>query len=147
MINNVTVEGYVAKISNFVYAGDKTGVHFDLGHQVYHGKTENSEAHYTSEFFHCVALGGMVKRILAKRQDGSPLIEVGTRMTVSGKLTVRKNKKGEVTYENVSIVVTDFSVSGKKPKAEEASAPASAFRGRYMLYFLVKMKKKRRNYA
>lgn len=126
MINNVTVEGYVAKISNFVYAGDKTGVHFDLGHQVYHGKTENSEAHYTSEFFHCVALGGMVKRILAKRQDGSPLIEVGTRMTVSGKLTVRKNKKGEVTYENVSIVVTDFSVSGKKPKAEEASAPASA---------------------
>ena len=84
MINNVTVEGYVAKISNFVYAGDKTGVHFDLGHQVYHGKTENSEAHYTSEFFHCVALGGMVKRILAKRQDGSPLIEVGTRMTVSG---------------------------------------------------------------
>lgn len=126
MINNVTVEGYVAKISNFVYAGDKTGVHFDLGHQVYHGKTENSEAHYTSEFFHCVALGGMVKRILAKRQDGSPLIEVGTRMIVSGKLTVRKNKKGEVTYENVSIVVTDFSVSGKKPKAEEASAPAPA---------------------
>ena len=126
MINNVTVEGYVAKISNFVYAGDKTGVHFDLGHQVYHGKTENSEAHYTSEFFHCVALGGMVKRILAKRQDGSPLIEVGTRMTVSGKLTVRKNKKGEVTYENVSIVVTDFSVSGKaKPKDEEA-APAEA---------------------
>lgn len=126
MINNVTVEGYVAKISNFVYAGDKTGVHFDLGHQVYHGKTENSEAHYTSEFFHCVALGGMVKRILAKRQDGSPLIEVGTRITVSGKLTVRKNKKGEVTYENVSIVVTDFSVSGKKLKAEEASAPAPA---------------------
>ena len=126
MINNVTVEGYVAKISNFVYSGDKTGVHFDLGHQVYHGKTENSEAHYTSEFFHCVALGGMVKRILAKRQDGSPLIEVGTRMTVSGKLTVRKNKKGEVTYENVSIVVTDFSVSGKKPKAEGASAPAPA---------------------
>lgn len=126
MINNVTVEGYVAKISNFVYSGDKTGVHFDLGHQVYHGKTENSEAHYTSEFFHCVALGGMVKRILAKRQDGSPLIEVGTRMTVSGKLTVRKNKKGEVTYENVSIVVTDFSVSGKKPKDEEASAPAPA---------------------
>ena len=126
MINNVTVEGYVAKISNFVYAGDKTGVHFDLGHQVYHGKTENSEAHYTSEFFHCVALGGMVKRILAKRQDGSQLIEVGTRMTVSGKLTVRKNKKGEVTYENVSIVVTDFSVSGKKPKAEEASAPTPA---------------------
>lgn len=126
MINNVTVEGYVAKISNFVYAGDKTGIHFDLGHQVYHGKTENSEAHYTSEFFHCVALGGMVKRILAKRQDGSPLIEVGTRMTVSGKLTVRKNKKGEVTYENVSIVVTDFSVSCKKPKAEEASAPAPA---------------------
>ena len=127
MINNVTVEGYVAKISNFVYSGDKTGVHFDLGHQVYHGKTENSEAHYTSEFFHCVALGGMVKRILAKRQDGSPLIEVGTRMTVSGKLTVRKNKKGEVTYENVSIVVTDFSISGKaKPKDDEASAPAPA---------------------
>ena len=127
MINNVTVEGYVAKISNFVYSGDKTGVHFDLGHQVYHGKTENSEAHYTSEFFHCVALGGMVKRILAKRQDGSPLIEVGTRMTVSGKLTVRKNKKGEVTYENVSIVITDFSISGKaKLKDEEASAPAPA---------------------
>ena len=42
MINNVNVEGYVAKISNFVYAGDKTGVHFDLGHQVYHGKTEKA---------------------------------------------------------------------------------------------------------
>ena len=127
MINNVNVEGYVAKISNFVYAGDKTGVHFDLGHQVYHGKTENSEAHYTSEFFHCVALGGMVKRILAKCKDGSPLIEKGTRLTVTGKLTVRKNTKNGVTYENVSVIVTDFSVSGKaKPKAEEGSTTAPA---------------------
>ena len=127
MINNVNVEGYVAKISNFVYAGDKTGVHFDLGHQVYHPKTEKEEAHYTSEFFHCIALGGMVKRILAKCKDGSPLIEKGTRLTVTGKLTVRKNTKDDVTYENVSIVVTDFSVSGKaKPKDEEASAPAPA---------------------
>lgn len=127
MINNVTVEGYVAKISNFVYAGDKTGVHFDLGHQVYHPKTEKEESHYTSEFFHCVVLGGMVKRILAKRQDGSLLIEKGTRLTVTGKLTVRKNTKDGVTYENVSVIVTDFSVSGKaKPKNEEASAPAPA---------------------
>ena len=79
------------------------------------------------EFFHCVALGGMVKRILAKCKDGSPLIEKGTRLTVSGKLAVRKNKQGDVTYENVSIVVTDFSVSGKaKPKAEEGSTPAPA---------------------
>ena len=79
MINNVNVEGFVAKINNFVYNGDKTGVHFDLGHQVYHPKTEKEEAHYTSEFFHCVALGGMVKRILAKCHDGSLLIEKGTR--------------------------------------------------------------------
>ena len=127
MINNVNVEGYVAKVNTFVYHGDKTGVNFDLGHQVYHPKTEKEEAHYTSEFFHCVALGGMVKRILAKCHDGNPLIEKGTRLTVTGKLTVRKNTKGDVTYENVSIVVTDFSVSGKaKAKAEEASAPAPA---------------------
>ena len=127
MINNVNVEGYVAKVNTFVYNRDKTGVHFDIGHQIYHPKTEKEEAHYTSEFFHCVALGGMVKRILAKCKDGSPLIEKGTRLTVSGKLAVRKNKQGDVTYENVSIVVTDFSVSGKaKPKDDEASAPAPA---------------------
>ena len=127
MINNVAIEGYVAKVNTFVYAGDKSGVHFDIGHQIYHPKTEKEEAHYTSEFFHCVALGGMVKRILAKCKDGSPLIEKGTRLTVTGKLTVRKNTKGDVTYENVSIVVTDFSVSGKaKPKDNEASAPAHA---------------------
>ena len=126
MINNVNVEGFVAKVNTFVYNRDKTGVHFDIGHQIYHPKTEKEEAHYTSEFFHCVALGGMVKRILAKCKDGNPLIEVGTRMTVSGKLTTRQNKKGEVTYENVSIVVTDFSVSGKaKPKDEAAPEAAS----------------------
>ena len=127
MVNTIILEGYVAKISNFIYSEDKAGVRFDLGHQVYHPKTESAEAHYTSEFFHCVALGGTVKRILAKCKDGSPLIEKGTRLTVSGKLTIRKNTKDGVTYENVSIVVTDFSVSGKaKPKAEEASAPAPA---------------------
>ena len=127
MTNRIIMEGFVAKIKNFVYAGDKTGVHFDLGHQVYHPKTKNSEAHYTSEFFHCVALGGMVKRILAKRQNGSPIIEVGTRMIVTGKLTVRKNTKDGVTYENVSVIVTDFSVSGKaKPKDEAAPEAAAA---------------------
>ena len=127
MINNVAIEGYVAKVNTFVYAGDKSGVHFDIGHQVYHPKTEKEEAHYTSEFFHCVALGGMVKRILAKCKDGSTLIEKGTRLTVTGKLTVRKNTKDGVTYENVSVIVTDFSVSGKaKPKDEGASAPAPA---------------------
>ena len=69
----------------------------------------------------------MVKRILAKCKDGSLLIEKGTRLTVTGKLTVRKNTKDGVTYENVSVIVTDFSVSGKaKPKDEEASAPAPA---------------------
>ena len=127
MINNVNVAGFVAKANTFVYHGDKTGVNFDLGHQVYHPKTEKEEAHYTSEFFHCVALGGMVKRILAKCKDGSSLIEKGVRLTVTGKLTVRKNTKDGVTYENVSIVVTDFSVSGKaKAKAEAAPEAAAA---------------------
>ena len=122
MTNRIIMEGFVAKINNFVYAGNKTGVHFDLGHQVYHPKTKNSEAHYTSEFFHCVALGGMVKRILAKRQNGSPLIEVGTRMIVTGKLTVRKNTKDGVTYENVSINVADFLAKPKDEAAPEAAA-------------------------
>ena len=127
MINNVNVEGFVAKVNKFVYNRDKTGVHFDIGHQIYHPKTEKEEAHYTSEFFHCVALGGMVKRILAKCKDGSPLIEKGTRLTVTGKLTVRKNTKDGVTYENVSVIVTDFSVSSKaKPKDEAAPEAAAA---------------------
>ena len=126
MINNVNVEGYVAKVNTFVYNGDKTGIHFDIGHQVYHPKTESAEAHYTSEFFHCVALGGMVKRILAKCKDGSPLIEKGTRLTVTGKLTVRKNTKDDVTYENVSVIVTDFSVSGKAKPKDNGAAPEAA---------------------
>ena len=114
MTNRIIMEGFVAKINNFVYAGNKTGVHFDLGHQVYHPKTKNSEAHYTSEFFHCVALGGTVKRLLTECKDGNPLLEVGIQMTVSGKLNVCKNKKGEITYENVSIIVIDFSASSKR---------------------------------
>ena len=126
MTNRIIMEGFVAKINNFVYAGNKTGVHFDLGHQVYHPKTKNSEAHYTSEFFHCVALDGMVKRILAKRQNGSPLIEVGTRMIVTGKLTVRKNTKDGVTYENVSINVADFLAKPKDEAAPEAAAADAA---------------------
>ena len=126
MTNRIVMEGFVAKIKNFVYSGDKTGVHFDLGHQVYHPKTKNSEAHYTSEFFHCVALGGMVKRILAKRQDGSPLIEVGTQMIVTGKLTVRKSTKDSVTYENVSINVADFLAKPKGEAAPKAAATDAA---------------------
>lgn len=126
MTNRIVMEGFVAKIKNFVYNRDKTGVHFDLGHQVYHPKTESAEAHYTSEFFHCVALGGMVKRILAKRQDGSPLIEVGTRMIVTGKLTVRKNTKDGVTYENVSINVADFLAKPKDEAAPKAAATDAA---------------------
>ena len=126
MTNRIIMEGFVAKIKTFVYAGNKTGVHFDLGHQVYHPKTKNSEAHYTSEFFHCVALGGMVKRILAKRQNGSPLIEVGTRMIVTGKLTVRKNTKDGVIYENVSINVADFLAKPKDEAAPEVAAVDAA---------------------
>ena len=125
MIKTIILEGYVTKVNTFVYSGDKTGVHLDLRNLVYHPKTYKEEAHYTSEFFHCVALGGMVKRILAKCKDGSPLIEKGTRLGVTGKLTVRKNKHGDVTYENVSIVVTDFSVSGKA-KVKDAAAPEAA---------------------
>ena len=110
MVNKIILEGYVSKVNTFTYGGDRTGVHFDLENRVYHPKT----AHLTKMVFHCVALGGTVKRLLAECKDGNPLLEVGIQMTVSGTLNVCKNKKGEITYENVSIIVTDFSVSSKR---------------------------------
>lgn len=125
MVNQIIIQGYVSKVNTFTYGKDRTGIHFDLEHQVFHSKTKKEAAHYAYEIFHCVALGDTVKHLLAECKDGNPLIEEGIIMTVRGKLTVRKNKKGEVTSENVSIVLTDFKVNSKrKPKAEEAAAPA-----------------------
>ena len=114
MVNKIILEGYVSKVNTFTYGGDRTGVHFDLENRVYHPKTEKEAAHLTKMVFHCVALGGTVKRLLAECKDGNPLLEVGIQMKVSGKLNVCKNKKGEITYENVSIIVIDFSVSSKR---------------------------------
>lgn len=127
MVNTVVIQGYVSKVNTFIFGKDRTGIHFDLEHQVFHQKNKKEAAHYAYEIFHCVALGDTVKRLLAECEDGNPLIEEGIIMTVRGKLTVRKNKnkKGEVTSENVSIVLSDFKVNSKrKPKAEEAAAPA-----------------------
>ena len=131
MTNTIVLEGYVSKIENFRYNGDKVGIRFDIGHQVYHKNAEKPEEKYSSEFFHCVAMGGMVNRILAKKEDGSQYVEVGSRTTVTGRLTVRKNTvtvNGKaVTYENVAVIIKDISVSAKpKAKANKEATPAEA---------------------
>ena len=62
IINNVNVEGYVAKVKPFVYNRNKTGVHFDIDHQVYHPKTEKEGAHYTVERRYAKDMGKAKKK-------------------------------------------------------------------------------------
>lgn len=114
-MNRVTLSGYVCKppvIQAVNENGDPSVVTFDIGHNKYNYKIHE----YESEFFHCMALGPTAKRLIYGDKNGKK-IKASDYVTLDGKLSLLKNEKNGLTYENLRIMVYDYVVFAKTKSA------------------------------
>lgn len=114
-MNRVTLSGYVCKppiIQAVNENGDPSVVTFDIGHNKYNYKIHG----YESEFFHCMALGTTARRLIYGDKNGEK-VKASDYVTLDGKLSLLRNEKNGLTYENLRIMVYDYVVFAKTKSA------------------------------
>lgn len=103
--------------------GEPSTVTFNLSQAYYDRKQKKN----VPQYIHCVAFGKVAKRLMTNKKDsGEPLVERHTHLSITGKLVANPTSKNGVYYENVSVMIEDFSVIPGKTQEETKSSEMKA---------------------
>lgn len=133
-LNRINLTGSTVKKPEIMKkneSGEPSTVTFNLSQAYYDRKQKKN----VPQYIHCVAFGKVAKRLMTNKKDnGEPLVERHTHLSITGKLVANPTSKNGVYYENVSVMIEDFSVIPGKTQEEtksssemKAAEPASSY--------------------
>ena len=124
-LNRINITGSTVKKPEIMKkdeSGEPSTVTFNLSQAYYDRKQKKN----VPQYIHCVAFGKVAKRLMTNKKDGEPLVERHTHLSITGKLVANPASKNGVYYENVSVMIEDFSVIPGKTQEETKSSEMKA---------------------
>ena len=124
-LNRINLTGSTVKKPEIMKkneSGEPSTVIFNLSQAYYDRKQKKN----VPQYIHCVAFGKVAKRLMTKKGSGEPLVERHTHLSITGKLVANPTSKNGVYYENVSVMIEDFSVIPGKTQEETKSSDMKA---------------------
>ena len=124
-LNRINITGSTVKKPEIMKkdeSGEPSTVTFNLSQAYYDRKQKKN----VPQYIHCVAFGKVAKRLMTNKKDGEHLVERHTHLSITGKLVANPASKNGVYYENVSVMIEDFSVIPGKTQEETKSSDMKA---------------------
>lgn len=126
-LNRINITGSTVKKPEIMKKdenGEPSTVTFNLSQAYYDRKQKKN----VPQYIHCVAFGKVAKRLMTnKKESGEPLVERHTHLSITGKLVANPTSKNGMYYENISVMIEDFSViPGKTQKETKSSSEMKA---------------------